>query len=186
MRHSPTCAANPASPACCAWSRDFMKLDMADVAHFFGDRMALDGVSFDVVPGVLTGLLEPNGAGKTTLMRVMLGDQADDVADRDHRDLPGCLQAGTAYYLRYDRPDSAHSGAVYLWGQTPTSTCQQPSASGNSWTLWLARSSEAEALLGLAIVIAATLAHANVARPADVARVSQLTASAPRMRSFAR
>jgi ABC-2 type transport system ATP-binding protein len=51
----------------------FMKLDIDDVAHSFGDRMALDGVSFDVVPGVLTGLLGPNGAGKTTLMRVMLG-----------------------------------------------------------------------------------------------------------------
>jgi ABC-2 type transport system ATP-binding protein len=50
-----------------------MKLDIDDVAHSFGDRMALDGVSFEVVPGVLTGLLGPNGAGKTTLMRVMLG-----------------------------------------------------------------------------------------------------------------
>lgn len=31
------------------------------MAHSFGDRVALDGVSFDVVPGVLTGLLGPNG-----------------------------------------------------------------------------------------------------------------------------
>ena len=50
-----------------------MKLEIRDVAHTFGDRVALDGVSFEVVPGVLTGLLGPNGAGKTTLMRVMLG-----------------------------------------------------------------------------------------------------------------
>ncbi len=46
---------------------------MRDLVHSFGDRVALDGVSFDVVPGVLTGLLGPNGAGKTTVMRVMLG-----------------------------------------------------------------------------------------------------------------
>jgi ABC-2 type transport system ATP-binding protein len=48
-------------------------LEIRDVAHTFGARTALDGVSFDVVPGVLTGLLGPNGAGKTTLIRVLLG-----------------------------------------------------------------------------------------------------------------
>ncbi len=50
-----------------------MTLQIRDVRHSFGEREALDGVSFDVLPGVLTGLLGPNGAGKTTLMRVMLG-----------------------------------------------------------------------------------------------------------------
>ncbi len=50
-----------------------MGLQIDGVAHSFGDRMALDGVSFQVVPGVLTGLLGPNGAGKTTLLRVLLG-----------------------------------------------------------------------------------------------------------------
>ena len=49
-----------------------MGLKIRDVAHSFGDQLALDGVSFDVVPGVITGLLGPNGAGKTTLLRVML------------------------------------------------------------------------------------------------------------------
>jgi ABC-2 type transport system ATP-binding protein len=39
-----------------------MKLEVKDLAHWFGDRMALDCVSLDVVPGVLTGLLGPNGA----------------------------------------------------------------------------------------------------------------------------
>ena len=42
------------------------------MTHSFGDRTALDGVSFAVLPGVLTGLLGPNGAGKTTVMRIML------------------------------------------------------------------------------------------------------------------
>jgi ABC-2 type transport system ATP-binding protein len=50
-----------------------MRLAVRDVSYAFGDRVALDGVSLDVTPGVLTGLLGPNGAGKTTLMRVMLG-----------------------------------------------------------------------------------------------------------------
>jgi ABC-2 type transport system ATP-binding protein len=48
-------------------------LCVRDVEYFFGHRAALAGVSFDVVPGVITGLLGPNGAGKTTLLRVLLG-----------------------------------------------------------------------------------------------------------------
>ncbi len=50
-----------------------MGLEIRDVVHSFGARVALDGVSLDVVPGVLTGLLGPNGAGKTTLLRILLG-----------------------------------------------------------------------------------------------------------------
>src|SRR5665811_2545092 len=55
-----------------------MGLEIHDVAHSFGDRLALDGVSFDVAPGVITGLLGPNGAGKTTLLRIMLGVLSPD------------------------------------------------------------------------------------------------------------
>ena len=55
-----------------------MGLEIDDVKHSFGDRLALDGVSFDVVPGVITGLLGPNGAGKTTLLRIMLGVLSPD------------------------------------------------------------------------------------------------------------
>lgn len=48
-------------------------LEVREVSHAFGDRLALDHVSFGVVPGVMTGLLGPNGAGKTTLIRILLG-----------------------------------------------------------------------------------------------------------------
>lgn len=48
-------------------------LEVRDLVHTFGERRALDGVSLEVAPGVITGLLGPNGAGKTTLMRVLLG-----------------------------------------------------------------------------------------------------------------
>jgi len=42
-----------------------------DVVHRYGDRTALNGVSFDVRPAELFGLLGPNGSGKTTLFRIL-------------------------------------------------------------------------------------------------------------------
>ena len=39
----------------------------------YGDVRAVDGLSFDVEPGKVTGFLGPNGAGKSTTMRVVMG-----------------------------------------------------------------------------------------------------------------
>jgi len=39
----------------------------------FGPVAAVDGLSFDVQPGTVTGFLGPNGAGKTTTLRMLLG-----------------------------------------------------------------------------------------------------------------
>jgi ABC-2 type transport system ATP-binding protein len=39
----------------------------------FGDRVAVDALSFTVQPGQVTGFLGPNGAGKSTTMRMILG-----------------------------------------------------------------------------------------------------------------
>jgi len=39
----------------------------------YGDKVAVDGLSFTVRPGVITGFLGPNGAGKSTTMRIILG-----------------------------------------------------------------------------------------------------------------
>ena len=39
----------------------------------YGATKALDGVSFDIAPGRVTGFLGPNGAGKSTAMRLMMG-----------------------------------------------------------------------------------------------------------------
>ena len=39
----------------------------------YGDVLAVDGLTFDVEPGTVTGFLGPNGAGKSTTMRMVLG-----------------------------------------------------------------------------------------------------------------
>lgn len=42
-----------------------------DLRHNYGKREALRGISFDVFPGEIFGLLGPNGSGKTTLFRIL-------------------------------------------------------------------------------------------------------------------
>src|SRR5207248_579006 len=39
----------------------------------YGDKRAVDGLSFTVRPGIVTGFLGPNGSGKSTTMRLILG-----------------------------------------------------------------------------------------------------------------
>jgi ABC-2 type transport system ATP-binding protein len=39
----------------------------------YGDKVAVDDITFTVKPGVVTGFLGPNGAGKSTTMRLILG-----------------------------------------------------------------------------------------------------------------
>ena len=46
-------------------------ISVQDLVHRYGDRAALNGVSFDVRHAELFGLLGPNGSGKTTLFRIL-------------------------------------------------------------------------------------------------------------------
>ncbi len=48
-------------------------LTIDDVSKRYGDKIALDSLSFDVRPGELFGFVGSNGAGKTTTMRIILG-----------------------------------------------------------------------------------------------------------------
>ena len=48
-------------------------IEAIDLGKRFGPVTAVDGLSFTVRPGHVTGFLGPNGAGKTTTMRLILG-----------------------------------------------------------------------------------------------------------------
>ncbi len=46
-------------------------ISVQNLVHRYENRTALNGVSFDVRPAELFGLLGPNGSGKTTLFRIL-------------------------------------------------------------------------------------------------------------------
>src|SRR6202000_2230388 len=48
-------------------------IEVKGLTKRYGDKVAVDDLSFVVEPGKVTGFLGPNGAGKTTTMRCILG-----------------------------------------------------------------------------------------------------------------
>ena len=97
---------------------------VTDLRKRFGSTVALDGMSFAVRPGQVTGFVGPNGAGKSTTMRVILGlDSAD----------AGQALVGGQPYRRLTRP-LCHLGSLLDAGAL------QPSRTARNHLRWLARS----------------------------------------------
>jgi ABC-2 type transport system ATP-binding protein len=48
-------------------------IDVKDLTKYFGQRAAVDRITFQVEPGQIVGFLGPNGAGKTTTIRILTG-----------------------------------------------------------------------------------------------------------------
>ncbi|MEP6979194.1 MAG: ATP-binding cassette domain-containing protein [Nakamurella sp.] len=48
-------------------------IEVQDLSKQYGDKVAVDGLSFVVRPGIVTGFLGPNGSGKSTTMRMIAG-----------------------------------------------------------------------------------------------------------------
>jgi len=56
-------------------------IEARDLTKDYGAKRAVDGLSFTVQPGVVTGFLGPNGSGKSTTMRLILGLDAPTRGD---------------------------------------------------------------------------------------------------------
>jgi ABC-2 type transport system ATP-binding protein len=87
----------------------------------YGSRVAVDELTFDVRPGVVTGFVGPNGSGKSTTMRMILGLAAPDAGEvriggRRYRELPwplhevGALLEGRTFHP--GRAARAHLAAL--------------------------------------------------------------------------
>jgi ABC-2 type transport system ATP-binding protein len=99
-------------------------IEVTGLRKRFGPALALDGMTFSVLPGQVTGFVGPNGAGKSTTMRVILGlDAADE----------GTALVGGQPYRTLRHPLS-HVGALLDAGAL------QPSRSARGHLLWLAHS----------------------------------------------
>ena len=46
-------------------------LEVKDLRKYYGDKKAVDGISFEVRKGEIFGILGPNGAGKTTTLEMI-------------------------------------------------------------------------------------------------------------------
>jgi len=99
-------------------------IEVTEVRKRYGQAQALDGMTFTVRPGQVTGFVGPNGAGKSTTMRVILGLDAAD---------SGTALIGGRPYRTLRHPLS-HVGALL------DATALQPSRSARNHLLWLAYS----------------------------------------------
>jgi ABC-2 type transport system ATP-binding protein len=85
----------------------------------YGNKLAVDALSFDIKPGYVTGFLGPNGAGKSTTMRMIMGLDAPDsgsvtVNGRRYHDLGLPLRdVGALLEARAIHP--GRSARAHLW-----------------------------------------------------------------------
>ena len=99
-------------------------IEVSGLRKRFGPTLALDGMSFTVQPGQVTGFVGPNGAGKSTTMRVIVGLDAPDA---------GSALIGGRSYRSLRHP-------LTRVGSLLDAAALQPSRSARNHLLWLARS----------------------------------------------
>jgi ABC-2 type transport system ATP-binding protein len=63
-------------------------IEVSGVTKRYGDTLAVDGLSFEVRPGQITGFLGPNGSGKSTTMRMIMGLDHPDAGEARINGLP--------------------------------------------------------------------------------------------------
>ncbi|HXT88229.1 MAG TPA: ATP-binding cassette domain-containing protein [Trebonia sp.] len=99
-------------------------IEVTGLRKRFGQAQALDGMTFTVAPGQVTGFVGPNGAGKSTTMRVIIGLDAPD---------EGAATVNGKPYQQLRNPLS-HLGALL------DAAAVAPSRSARNHLLWLAHS----------------------------------------------
>src|SRR5258708_9993850 len=124
-------------------------IEVAVLRKRFGRVQALDGMTFTVSPGQVTGFIGPNGAGKSTTMRVLLGLDAAD---------QGTALIGGKPYRSLSQPLS-HVGSLLDAGAL------QPSRTARNHLLWLAHSQGFSAQRVDAVIAAAGLGTAAPRKP---------------------
>jgi ABC-2 type transport system ATP-binding protein len=99
-------------------------IEVAGLRKRFGPTVALDGMTFTVSPGQITGFIGPNGAGKSTTMRVILSLDAPDAGH--------ALIGGQPYVSLRD--------PLTKMGALLDAAALQPSRTARNHLLWLAHS----------------------------------------------
>jgi ABC-2 type transport system ATP-binding protein len=97
-------------------------IEVTELRKRYGAAQSLDGMTFSVRPGQVTGFVGPNGAGKSTTMRIILGLDAADAGT--------ALIDGQPY--RSLRHPLCHVGALL------DAAALQPGRSARNHLLWLA------------------------------------------------
>jgi ABC-2 type transport system ATP-binding protein len=90
----------------------------------YGDKRAVDDLSFTVRPGTVTGFLGPNGAGKSTTMRMIVGLDRPDagaahISGRAYQEAPAPLQeVGAHLDARVAHPGRSARNTLLALAQT--------------------------------------------------------------------
>jgi ABC-2 type transport system ATP-binding protein len=104
--------------------RTGMTIQAHQLTKRYGPTLAVDGLTFEVLPGRVTGFLGPNGAGKSTTMRLILGLDAPTA---------GTVTVGGVAYRTLRRP-------LFEVGAMLESAAVHPGRSAHAHLLALAQS----------------------------------------------
>jgi ATPase subunit of ABC transporter with duplicated ATPase domains len=77
-----------------------------DLKKAYGDKVLVDGLSFDLPRGGIVGIIGPNGAGKTTLFRMIVGQESPD---------GGLLKLGETVRIAYSDQSRTLNGDISAW-----------------------------------------------------------------------
>ncbi|HEU4594784.1 MAG TPA: energy-dependent translational throttle protein EttA [Pyrinomonadaceae bacterium] len=82
-------------------------IEAEDVSKAYGDRLLVEGMTFNLPPGGIVGVIGPNGAGKTTLFRMVVGQEQPDA---------GTIRIGETVTLGYvDQSRDALDADKSIW-----------------------------------------------------------------------